>query len=124
MNQQSKLRIWTEEFKTTGADDDLYLKLMYEDSHDISLVACNKNGEKIDFGSILTLDLDYKIIIKRTGLNEKIDLLTDFKGTPLVEDMKTVKDYHHDIAMQSAKHAFMEMMKNDVMEQAKSSTIN
>lgn len=124
MTKKSKLKIWTEECKTTGTDDDLYLRLIYHKSEDIGLVACDKNGEEIENGFILTFDLDFKTILKHQELSDDIDLLTDFRGSALVEDISKFKEFYNEISVRQAEEKFMEMMKKNSEQQYTSSTIN
>lgn len=123
MKKKSNFKIWTEECKTTGKDDDLYLRLDVL-NHDVYLCACDKNGNTIDYGYILSYLPDIKTIVFHNGLNDRIDILKDFKGKALISDQKEVEMFFIEKSSRESSGEFFKLMEKEVMKESTSSTIN
>lgn len=105
-----QLKIWTEESKKELNDDQLFLKLIYNEdvSEDITLVACDKNGKTIDGGNILTFSASWEVIFISCGVNKKIPLKTD------IFDRATVYTYEELMELESTRRqhfAYADMRK-------------
>ncbi len=106
-----KLKVWSEEEAKNADDKQLFVKLKTVGG-DIGLLVCDKNGEKIDAGSILIIDNDLHGIILCAALNKEIPLKTDFVGHALV----TTEMEYKNIKMELAKETFMSSMVEMIKE--------
>lgn len=85
------LKIWNADL-TEADKDQLYVKLKkHEKNDDIAVIAVDWAGNRIESGTILSIDNEYKVIVLQDDVNPRIPLKTDIWDCPLVYPLRELK---------------------------------
>lgn len=66
-----KLKKWTSKVKEKHKEGQIYLRLITDKDRDVTLIACDENGEMINRGDIAYFNEDDKVLVMNAFLNEK-----------------------------------------------------
>jgi hypothetical protein len=80
-----KLKIWSKKNGENCTDDkQLFVRLIQNNNNDdIGVCVVDKKGDRINSGTIIFIDQDFKVIVSADSLSSKVPLKTDLDGSAL-----------------------------------------